>query len=185
MNHLHRLVVVVVSLELSAAVAAPCRAADLTVDQLQCECRVDPLGVEAARPRLSWVLHSAERGQRQTAYRVLAASSPELLAKDQGDLWDSGKVVSDRSTFVPYAGKALKSRAQCHWKVSVWGKAGRRSAWSQPAQWTMGLLTPDDWHGQWIGASAPLPLCAASSESASRSVAPNSTFAGWVSMNCI
>jgi alpha-L-rhamnosidase len=36
---------------------------------------------------------------------VLVASSPDLLAKDQGDLWDSKKVASDQSIQVEYAGK--------------------------------------------------------------------------------
>ena len=53
---------------------------------------------------------------------MLVASTPELLAKDQGDLWDSGKVVSDQSIQVEYAGKPLESRQVCHWKVRVWLK---------------------------------------------------------------
>ena len=130
----------------------------MTVERPRCEYRVDPLGIEAEHPRLSWVLHSSERGQQQTAYRVLVASSPELLAQDQGDLWDSGKVVSDQSTPVPYGGKSLASRAECHWKVSVWDKDGRQSAWSRPARWTMGLLTPADWKARWVASPAPLPL---------------------------
>ncbi len=42
-------------------------------------------------------MQSDQRGARQTAYRVLVATSLEMLAKDKGDLWDSGKVVSDQS----------------------------------------------------------------------------------------
>jgi alpha-L-rhamnosidase len=131
---------------------------DLTVERLLCEYRVKPLGIEAPHPRLSWVLRSAERGQKQTAYQILVASSPELLAKDQGDLWDSGKVVSDQSVHVAYSGKPLESRMRCHWKALAWDKNGQASAWSQPAQWTMGLLKPVDWQAQWITAGFPLPL---------------------------
>ena len=92
----------------------------------------------------------ARRGAKQTAYQVLVASSPEHLAADQGDLWDSGKVVSDQSIHVAYAGKPLESRMQCYWKVRAWDKDGQPSAWSQPAQWSMGLLKPDDWQAKWI-----------------------------------
>jgi alpha-L-rhamnosidase len=130
-------------------------AADLT--KLRCEYRDNPLGIDAEKPRLSWVMEGrgqkAEvRGQKQTAYQVLVASSADLLKKDQGDLWDSGKIVSDQSIQVEYAGKPLSSRMECHWKVRVWINDGKPSAWSQPAWWTMGLLKPGDWQAEWVKA---------------------------------
>ena len=134
---------------------------------LRCEYLADPLGIDVAKPRLSWGIESTHRRERQTAYRVLVASTSELLAQDQGDLWDSGKVASDQSIQVEYAGKALTSRTRCHWKVRVWltrrspggasspgeggDKGGQASAWSRPALWTMGLLDRSDWSAQWIG----------------------------------
>ena len=99
----------------------------VVVTNLTCEYMVNPLGIDTPHPRLSWMLQSSLRGQRQTAYRVLAAGSEQVLAKDQGDLWDSGKVESARSTHVAYAGGALPSRQQCFWKVKVWDVAGRES----------------------------------------------------------
>ena len=71
-------------------------AASLT--NLRCEYRAQPMGIDVAKPRLSWMLESAQRGAKQSAYQILVASAPEKLAKGQGDLWDSGKVASDRST---------------------------------------------------------------------------------------
>lgn len=118
---------------------------------LRCEYRVDPLGIDARAPRLSWVVESAGRGRAQTAYRVLVASRPELLAADEGDLWDSGKTPGDRTNGVEYAGTPLGSRTRCHWKVMVWDNDGAASAWSAPAYWTMGLLEPGDWQAVWIG----------------------------------
>ena len=129
----------------------------VSVDRLRCEYRKDPLGIDATKPRLSWILLSDERGQKQTAYQVLAAATPEALAKDQGDLWDSGQVASDQSIQLEYAGKPLTSRMQCHWKVRVWDKDHRLSPWSKPATWTMGLLEPKDWQAQWIGAVVDRP----------------------------
>ena len=82
-------------------------------------------------PRLSWTLQSDRRGQRQTAYQVLVASSPELLGKQQGDLWDSGRVASDETAQVAYAGKPLGSRQACFWKVRAWDRDGKPSDWSQ------------------------------------------------------
>jgi alpha-L-rhamnosidase len=125
---------------------------------LRCEHLADPSGIDAERPRLSWVmedLKSAARGQRQTAYQVLVASTPAFLAEDQGDLWNSGKIASDQSVLVEYAGKPLESRQCCHWKVRVWDQAGGPSAWSAPGCWSMGLLQPNEWCGHWIGNDEP------------------------------
>ena len=65
----------------------------------------------------------------------------------QGDLWDSAKQASNQSVHVVYAGKALQSNQSCYWKLRVWDKQGRVSAWSEPAVWTMGLCAPTDWQG--------------------------------------
>ncbi|MDQ5978058.1 MAG: alpha-L-rhamnosidase, partial [Verrucomicrobiota bacterium] len=119
--------------------ASPLSAA-YTVTALKCEHALNPLGVDATQPRLSWQVASDETGQRQTAWQILVAGSAEALAADQGDLWDSGKIEGDRTTFVPYAGKALASSQQVFWKVRSWDRAGEASAWSEPATWTMGLV---------------------------------------------
>jgi alpha-L-rhamnosidase len=119
--------------------------------KLQCENRVDPLGVDVAQPRFIWQVQSDERDQKQTAYQILAASSKKLLENNRGDLWDSGRVSSDNSINVEYAGSPLISRQQCFWKVKVWDKNGHASNWSASARWSMGLLEQSDWQGKWIG----------------------------------
>ena len=131
------------------------------VADLRCEYRENPLDIDTTKPRLSWVMEdrgqrTEDRGQRQTAYRIVVASSAELLNQDQGDLWDSGKVESDRSIQLEYAGKPLESRMQCHWKVKVWSQTSDlrppvSSSWSQPASWEMGFLQAADWQAKWIG----------------------------------
>jgi alpha-L-rhamnosidase len=121
---------------------------------LRCEYLVNPLGIDTREPRLSWMLESARRGQVQTAYRVLVAGDPKLLAADPGDLWDSGKVASDQSIQIAYAGRPLQSQQQCFWKVRVWDKDGEPSAWSPAASWTMGLLNRNEWRAHWIGFDA-------------------------------
>ncbi|MGO8930628.1 MAG: family 78 glycoside hydrolase catalytic domain [Limisphaerales bacterium] len=122
---------------------------------LRCECRVDPLGIEEPAPRLSWIVESGQRGQRQTACRLLVASSEKLLSKDQGDLWDTGKIASDETIGTPYQGRPLVSHQRCFWKVKVWDKDGRESPWSKAAMWSMGLLQPGDWQAEWIGYDKP------------------------------
>jgi hypothetical protein len=124
--------------------------ATLSPADLRCDYAVDPLGVDSPNPRLFWTVESKERGQKQTACQILVASSPGLLAKDQGDLWDSGKVASDETIQIPYAGQPLKSSQEVFWKVRVWDVNEKVSAWSKPAAWTMGLLNPNDWQAKWI-----------------------------------
>jgi alpha-L-rhamnosidase len=127
----------------------------MTVTGLRCEYLVNPLGVDDKHPRLSWVVESAQRGQKQTAYQVLVAHDEATLQQDQGDLWDSGRVNSDETTAITYAGKPLVSQQRCHWKVKVWDRDGKPSPWSEPALWTMGLLAASDWTAQWIGYDKP------------------------------
>jgi len=125
-------------------------AAAVTVSGLRCEDRVNPEGIDVAQPRLSWIIESTRRGELQTAYEVRAASTAKLLAANQGDLWDSGKVASDASAQVAYAGSALPSHTQCFWRVRVWDRDGQPSAWSPGAVWSTGLLQPSDWSAAWI-----------------------------------
>ena len=143
------------------AASLPNATAGLRAAQLRCEYADSPLGIDHPQPRLFWQLESGARGQRQTAYQVLAASSAELLASAQGDLWDSGRVSSDESVHIRYQGKTLASSERVFWQVRVWDQADRASAWSAPASWTMGLLKTNDWQAAWIcghGASETLLL---------------------------
>jgi alpha-L-rhamnosidase len=126
----------------------------LKAASLRCEYAVDPLGIDVPRPRLSWILKAQKpnaRGLRQTAYQILVATNQANLRAGKADLWDSGKVESDRSIQVEYSGKELASRTRCWWKVRVWDQAGQVSSWSTSSMWSMGLLHASDWAGNWIG----------------------------------
>lgn len=127
---------------------------------LRCEYLVNPLGIDAKIPRLSWTLDATKpelRGRMQTAYQILVASSAEGLTGDKGDLWDSGKVKSDQTAQVAFAGAALPARSRAFWKVRAWDNDDKPSAWSKTASWSMGLLAPADWGGaEWIGDPTPL-----------------------------
>jgi alpha-L-rhamnosidase len=125
---------------------------------LRCEYLVDPVAIEETAPRLSWRLEGEARGRAQTAYRILVASSAEKLARGHGDLWDSGKIASNRTSGIAYAGKALGSRAQCFWKVRVWDEKRRESDWSAAGTWGMGLLQAGDWKAEWISYRDESPL---------------------------
>jgi len=126
------------------------------VEHLRCEYRVNPLGIDVARPRLSWIMRDARRGARQTAYQVLVASSREKLSRNEGDLWDSGRVESSLTNQIEFGGRPLASRMECHWKVRIWDAEGVVSEYSPPAVWTMGLLEDADRQALWI--QAPVTL---------------------------
>src|SRR4051794_5072623 len=98
-------------------------AASVHPQQLRCEYRVNPQGIDVTEPRLSWILapvNPLARGLRQTAYRILVSTSEQVLAAGAGDLWDSGKVESGQSIHVAYQGRPLTSRLAAFWKVQVW-----------------------------------------------------------------
>ena len=135
----------------------------VTPVDLRCDYAANPAGVDTTAPRLFWKL-AGGHGQQQTACEILAASSAKNLARDHGDLWRSGKIISAESIQIPYAGKKLESAQPVFWKVRAWDADGKVSAWSRPATWTMGVLNSNNppppagsgaagWHAQWIGAA--------------------------------
>ena len=132
--------------------------APVAVSNLRCEYLTNPLGIDPVAPRLSWELNAKDERQfKQTAYQILVASSEDILKSDKGDLWDSGKAVSDQQNQIEYSGKPLVSLARCFWKARIWDKEGKASAWSKPALWTMGILQPDAWKAKWIGLDHVIP----------------------------
>ena len=147
LSRIARLSVALVALLLFAATTLP---AAIFASSLRCESRAEPLGVDMLQPRLSWIVESKERAQRQTAYRVVVASSETMLASGRGDLWDSGKVTGSETLGIIYAGQPLRSGQRCHWKVQVWDQDDQQSRWSKPAAWELGLLNPADWTGRWL-----------------------------------
>ena len=122
----------------------------LTVEHLQ-----NPIQLDIPEPRLSWKIETTDKRVKnvlQQSYRILVASSADMLSNHQGDLWDSGLVQSAQSVLVQYKGRRLHSRQACYWKVQITDNHGHKSNWSEPARWEMALLKPADWSGSaWIG----------------------------------
>jgi alpha-L-rhamnosidase len=127
-----------------------------SVDNLRCEMLANPIGIDATSPRFSWQLDGEQRGLKQVAYEIMIASSLTKLNNNEGDLWNSRKVLSDQSIMISYEGKPLQSRQQCFWKVKLWTNKGGES-WSEPASFTMGLLKQTDWRAKWIGFERSFP----------------------------
>lgn len=129
-----------------------CKSSSVDVVDLRCEYKTNPLGIDNTSPRLSWKLKEAQvtRGQKQKAYQILVSSSLEQLKKNNGDVWDSGKVATDQSVNNSYKGAPLTSATPYFWKVKVWDKDGNASNWSNVGKFSMGLLKQSDWKGDWI-----------------------------------
>lgn len=125
--------------------------ASITPSKLRCENLENPLGIDAVAPRLSWQSSSVERGQLQTAYHILVASSRELAEKGVGDLWDSKKITSAQCLNIVYAGKPLVSGKEYFWRIRLWDNKDNISEWSKMNFWTTALLNPEDWKAKWIG----------------------------------
>ena len=124
-----------------AAVAS----AQVSVKNLRCENRVNPLGMDIRNPRFSWQLISDQKNLMQTAYEIRVTNK-----SGKSIIWNSGKQMTDQSLYVPYAGKPLQSAMTYFWQVRVWDNKGNTSDWSERAFWQMGLLQTDDWKAKWI-----------------------------------
>jgi alpha-L-rhamnosidase len=129
----------------------------LAVKNLRCEYKTDPLGIDVAKPRLSWELVSADRGTLQTSYEIRVAATETDLAKNKL-VWSTGKITSDASNQIEYAGPALETSKAYFWQVRVADNHNRASDWSAPAHWEMGLLNPTDWKAKWITPDLPEDL---------------------------
>jgi alpha-L-rhamnosidase len=130
----------------------------LIARSLKTEYAVRPLGIDVVKPRLSWVANGPGYGATQTAYQVLVASSPELLSPESADVWDSGKVSSDRTFGVEYDGPTAP-RTRYHWTVRLWDGLDRPGEWAAPEWFETALLDEAFVAARWIGGStdsAPL-----------------------------
>ena len=128
----------------------------IQVTDLRTEQLVNPLGLDIETPRFSWRILSDQRNTQQTAYRILVASTPEKLAKDSADIWDSNTVQSDASIWIDYQGPKLTPNKRYYWKVRIHTNVGE-SEWSKTAHWGMGLMGEVRWKGRWIGIDRCMP----------------------------
>ena len=134
--------------------ATDSKGCSLFPENMKCEYLINPKGIDVVQPRLSWTLSALktkEFGQRQTAYRILVASSESRLKDGIADLWDSKWVTSSDMQHIEYQGEALQSDRTYFWKVSVKDENGVASKWSAPTYWTTGLLNEDGWKATWMG----------------------------------
>ena len=123
-------------------------AQNLSVKDLTCEHKINPVGIDILQPRLSWKISGAGNNILQTAWSIRVATDPKFSSSKM--IWQSGKVLSDESVLQVYNGPALKSGQRYFWQVMIWDNKGRSTRWSETAFWEMGLLSPSDWKARWI-----------------------------------
>ena len=136
--------------------AKPLGKEQVSVLNLRVENLTNPLGIGTPEPRFSWQLTSEAQGVVQKSYRILVASSEEMLSRGKGDLWDSGDVASRQQLWIPYGGPKLRSGQRLFWKLLVNTNKGRTS-WSDVQTFSIGLLYESDWKGRWIGLERMMP----------------------------
>ena len=127
------------------------------VTSLRCEYQVNPLGLDTAKPHLSWIVQSDIRSQSQSAYQVVVSTNPASLSANKATLWDSGKVLSGNSTQVNYNGPELASQTRYYWHVRIWDQNDTLSKWSEPAWFETAILNQNSWQAKWINDGKPNP----------------------------
>ena len=125
--------------------------AQLKLQNLRIENLTSPIGLDVTHPRFSWQLVSDKRNSFQTAFEIIVREP----GKGKVIKWGSGKILSDQSVQVEYAGNQLQSGQRYWWQVRVWDNSGNVSAWSEPAYWQTGLFTAADWKAKWIQPGYP------------------------------
>lgn len=123
-------------------------AQDLSVKDLTCEHKNNPVGIGALHPRLSWKITGTGNNIMQTAFSLRVATDNKFSSSKI--VWQSGKTESAESILQPYAGTELKSGQRYFWQVKIWDNKGKESKWSEVGFWEMGLLSPSEWKGKWI-----------------------------------
>ena len=127
---------------------------DIRAVELKTEYLLNPLSVDTTQPRLQWTLEATDPKKQnlsQNAYQILVATDQQSLAQNVGDLWDTKKVMSDRTTHITYNGTKLSSGQRAYWVVRVWDQEDRQSDNSRVAFWDKGLDI-SDWTAEWVGA---------------------------------
>ena len=112
---------------------------------LLCQLMAQPekVRIRTARPQFCWIVNDGMPDTGQTAYWILVASELETLAREQGDMWDSGKVSSSQSLNVRYDGAPLASNMDYYWQVCTWNTRGEISPWSTPQHIRTGELSEE------------------------------------------
>ena len=115
-----------------------------------------------ASTAFSWKIKTESNNWKQGAYQILVSSSEKEINNNNGNYWDSGKIISEDQLFVTYKGSKLISGEKYYWKIKVWDKSESNFKWSKVESFTTSLAYPQDWKAKWITfdylKEGPMPL---------------------------
>ena len=120
----------------------------LIVDELRCCNMLNPEGVNF--PLLSWKIKTSIEGISQKSWDVEIATSKDLLLKDKADVWKSGKHLSTEQFNITPKVSRLLDATTYFWRVRILDNTGKLSKWSDPAYFSIGLLSEQSWKAKWI-----------------------------------
>ena len=147
-----RAVLVGVALSLAGGAVIPAQQPSGGVaTTLRAEYLVDPLAHRRTRPapELDHRCRHTHAASPKRAYQIRVASTAANLAADKADLWDSGKIASNRQNQIEYEGAAAhepSARLLEGPRLGPDRRSRRRGA--SPRSWSMGLLDQSDWSAQ-------------------------------------
>jgi len=110
---------------------------------------INPQAIDRGAPLFTWIMNDSDRGEKQTAYQIMVASSLTKIDANEGDIWDSKKINSSNSASVPFGGSILSPATRYWWKVKLWDKDGNQSPFSSPGTFDIGL-SKTDWTADYI-----------------------------------
>ena len=121
------------------------------ISEIKCIGLENPLGI-GATPDFSWIIKAGHRGAAQTSYQIIVGTYSSIGKNNALKIWDTEKVLSSESAWIPYAGPALESGKEYFWKIRVWDENDKVSPWSSDGKFVTGLLEKKDWNNaKWIG----------------------------------
>ena len=127
-------------------------AAFANAKDLECEHLVNPLGIDAPNPRLSWRLDDPSVGAQQSAYQIIVGTDKTQVLRGIGNMWQTAKIVLN-TQLITYKGATLKPFTIYFWKVVLWNNKGAAYKDAPIAHFEMGMMHMDNWKGAWISDS--------------------------------
>ncbi len=109
----------------------------------------NPLGIDALQPRLSWRMTSDKPGAAQNAYRLIVGTDSSAVVAGEGVSWDTDK-QQGKGTLHAYDGQGLEPFTRYFWKVFLWDEQDNVLPASGVAAFETGMLSADNWNGNWI-----------------------------------
>jgi alpha-L-rhamnosidase len=119
------------------------------IANLRCEYLLNPIGIDASHPRLTWFMTDEKPDAGQSAYEIVVGTDSMKVLAGSGDKWTTGKIMSSQM-LVTYNGTTLEPFTRYFWNVKTWNALGNPSANSITCSFETGMMGVYNWKGTWI-----------------------------------